>query len=485
MSIDPGNVLTEPKTKPRSLALVVLAAGKGKRLRSATPKVLHPICGKPALWHVLQAGMAARPTKIIVVVGHGAEDVREAVRSWGITPRPVFVEQPKQLGTGDAVRVAQGAVGRVDDVLVMGGDFDPVKPEDVRRLVTSHRRTNSAATIASTELGDPAGYGRVVRDRSRLIEIVEDVDASPEIRALKEVSIILFAFRRRELFRALPRLDRKNRQREYYLNRVVPILLSDGDKVSVVTLDTGGVMGLNSRAGLAAVERVVRARINAAHMANGVTLVDPGTTYIDVGVTIGADTVVRPMTFLEGATTVGTGCDLGPATRLRDTRVGNDVAIIFSVAEGASVGDGSDVGPFARLRPGTALADGVHVGSYVEIKGSTVGTGSKVPHLSYVGDADIGAGVNIGAATVTVNYDGYRKHRTVIEDGARVGSDTMLVAPVRVGKGAVTGAGSVVTKDVPAGALAVERGEQRNIAGYRSRKDAEHRDTPKKARRRK
>jgi bifunctional UDP-N-acetylglucosamine pyrophosphorylase/glucosamine-1-phosphate N-acetyltransferase len=478
-------VLTEPKTKPRSLALVVLAAGKGKRLRSATPKVLHPVCGKPALWHVLQAGMAARPTKIIVVVGHGADDVRGAVRSWGITPRPVFVEQPKQLGTGDAVRVAQRAVGRLDDVLVMGGDFDPVKPQDIRRLVTSHRRTNSAATIASTELDDPAGYGRVVRDRSRLIEIVEDVDATPGIRAIKEVSIILFAFRRRELFRALPRLDRKNRQREYYLNRVVPILLSDGDKVSVVTLDTGGVMGLNSRAGLAAVEGVVRARINAAHMANGVTLVDPATTYIDVDVTIGADTVVRPMTFIEGATTIGTGCDLGPATRLRDTRVGNDVAIVFSVAEGASVGDGSDVGPFARLRPGTALADGVHVGSYVEIKGSTVGTGSKVPHLSYVGDADIGAGVNIGAATVTVNYDGYRKHRTVIEDGARVGSDTMLVAPVRVGKGAVTGAGSVVTKDVPAGALAVERGEQRNIAGYRSRKDAEHRDTPKKARRRK
>jgi bifunctional UDP-N-acetylglucosamine pyrophosphorylase/glucosamine-1-phosphate N-acetyltransferase len=477
VSLDPGSVLTEPKTKPRSLALVVLAAGKGKRLRSATPKVLHPICGKPALWHVLQAGIATKPTKIVVVVGHGADDVRDAVRSWSITPRPVFVEQPKQLGTGDAVRVAERAVGRIDDVLVMGGDFDPVKPEDVRRLVTSHRRTNSAATIASTELDDPAGYGRVVRDRSRLVEIVEDIDASPEIRALNEVSIVLFAFRRRELFRALPKLDRKNRQREYYLNRVVPILLSDGDKVSVVTLDTGGVMGLNSRAGLAAVERVVRGRINAGHMANGVTLIDPQTTYIDVEVTIGADTVVRPMTFLEGATQIGARCEVGPATRLRDTRVGEHTSVAFSVAEAATLGDACDVGPFARLRPGTTLADGVHVGSYVEIKGSTVGTGSKVPHLSYVGDADIGAGVNIGAATVTVNYDGYRKHRTIIEDGARVGSDTMLVAPVRVGKGAVTGAGSVVTKDVPAGALAVERGEQRNIVGYRTRKDAEHRDT--------
>jgi bifunctional UDP-N-acetylglucosamine pyrophosphorylase/glucosamine-1-phosphate N-acetyltransferase len=474
-------VLTEPKTKPsRSLALVVLAAGKGKRLKSATPKVLHPICGMPALWHVLQAGLAAKPTRIVVVVGHGADDVRSAVRSWGITPRPVFVEQARQLGTGDAVRVTQSAVGRVQDVLVMGGDFDPVTPEGVRRLMTTHRRTNGAATIASTELNDPGGYGRVVRDRSRLVEIVEDIDATPQIRAIREVSIVLFAFRRRELFRALPKLDRKNRQREYYLNRVIPILVNDGEKVSVVTMDTGGVMGLNSRAGLAAVERVVRGRINAAHMANGVTLIDPSTTYIDVGVTIAPDTVVRPMTFLEGATEIGLGCDIGPSTRLVDTRVGDDSHVTFSVAAGATLGTGCDVGPFARLRPGTVLADDVHVGSYVEIKSSNVGTGSKVPHLSYVGDADIGAGVNIGAATVTVNYDGYRKHRTIIEDGARVGSDTMLVAPVRVGKGAVTGAGSVVTEDVPAGALALERGAQLNIAGYRTRKDAEHRDTRKK-----
>jgi bifunctional UDP-N-acetylglucosamine pyrophosphorylase/glucosamine-1-phosphate N-acetyltransferase len=480
VSLDPGSVLTEPKTKPRSLALVVLAAGKGRRLKSVTPKVLHPICGKPALWHVLQAGLAAKPTKIVVVVGHGADDVRSAVRSWGIVPRPVLVEQTKQLGTGDAVRVAQATTGRVDDILVMGGDFDPVEPEDVRRLMTTHRRTRSAATIASTVLDDPGGYGRIVRDRSRLVEIVEDIDATPTVRAIKEVSIILFAFRRRELFQALPTLDRRNRQREYYLNRVIPILMNDGEKVSVVSVDTGGVMGLNSRAGLAAVERVVRERINAEHLANGVTLIDPATTYIDVGVAIGADTVIQPMTFLEGATEIGRHCDIGPGTRLQDTHVGDHSHVTFSVTAGAVLGNGCDVGPFARLRPGTVLADDVHVGSYVEIKGSNVGTGSKVPHLSYVGDADIGAGVNIGAATVTVNYDGYRKHRTVIEDGARVGSDTMLVAPVRVGKGAVTGAGSVVTKDVPAGALAVERGEQRNIVGYRMRKDAEHRDTRKK-----
>jgi bifunctional UDP-N-acetylglucosamine pyrophosphorylase/glucosamine-1-phosphate N-acetyltransferase len=469
-------VLTEPKTKPfRSLALVVLAAGKGERLKSATPKVLHPICGKPALWHVLNAGLAAKPTKIVVVVGHGADAVRAAVRSWKLTPRPVFVDQPRQLGTGHAVRVAERAVGRVDDVLVMGGDYDPVTGADVRRLMGTHRRARSVATIASTELDDPGGYGRVVRNGVRLVEIVEDVDASPAVRAIKEVSIVLFAFRRRDLFRALPLLDRKNRQREYYLNRVIPLLMGEGHKVSVVTVDTGGAMGLNSRAGLAAVERVVRGRINASHMAQGVTLIDPATTFIDVDVAIGDDTVIRPMTFLEGDTVIGRRCDVGPSTRLIGTQVGDDCALTFTVADGASVGDGCDVGPFARLRPGTVLADGVHVGSYVEIKGSSVGRGSKVPHLSYVGDAKVGAGVNIGAATVTVNYDGYAKHPTVIGDDARIGSDTMLVAPVRVGKGAVTGAGSVITKDVPQGALAVERAEQRNVPGYRERKDAEHR----------
>jgi bifunctional UDP-N-acetylglucosamine pyrophosphorylase / glucosamine-1-phosphate N-acetyltransferase len=481
VSRDPGYLLTEPTTKTsRSLALVVLAAGKGERLRSATPKVLHPICGRPTLWHVLTTGLAARPDKVVVVVGHGADDVRDAVRSWELTPKPVFVEQAKQLGTGDAVRVAQRAVGRVDDVLVMGGDYDPVTPEGVRRLMATHRRSGAAATIASTDLSDPTTYGRVVRDGSRLVEIVEEVDADAATRAIGEVSILLMAFRRRDLFAALPRLDRRNRQREYYLNRVIPILLDEGERVSVVKVDTGGVMGLNSRNGLAAVERVVRGRINAAHMASGVTLVDPATTYIDVGVRIGADTVLQPMTFLEGETSVGHRCEIGPSVRLRDTRVGDDAVVLFSVAEEAAIGRGSDVGPFARLRPGTVLADAVHVGSYVEIKGSTVGSGSKVPHLSYVGDADIGAGVNIGAATVTVNYDGYRKSRTVVEDGARIGSDTMLVAPVRVGKGAVTGAGSVITKDVPADALAVERGEQKTIAGYRSRKDAEHRGTRKK-----
>jgi bifunctional UDP-N-acetylglucosamine pyrophosphorylase/glucosamine-1-phosphate N-acetyltransferase len=474
-TLDDRRLAETTNRRPRSLALVVLAAGKGKRLKSITPKVLHPICGRPALWHVLQAGLAAKPTKVIVVVGHGADDVRAEAASWKLSPKPVFVEQSKQLGTGHAVQVAERAVGRVDDVLVMGGDYDPVTGDDVKRLVASHRRSNAAATIASTVLDDPGGYGRVVRRGSRLVEVVEDLDATPEIRAIREVSIVLFAFRRRELFAALPLLDRKNRQREYYLNRVIPAMLAAGQKVNAVTVDTGGAMGLNSRAGLAAVEAVVRERVNARHMANGVTLVDPRATYIDVDVEVGADSVIFPNTFLERGSRIGQACGIGPSVAMSASTVGDGSVVRFSVLEGTTVGRGCEVGPFARLREGTVLDDGAQVGNYVEVKATTLGPGAKAKHLTYLGDAEIGEGANIGAGTVTVNYDGYAKHTTKVGSGARIGSDTMLVAPVTIGRDANTGAGSVITKDVPDGALAVERSEQRTVEGYRERKDAERR----------
>lgn len=466
--------MAEPTKKTRTLAVVVLAAGKGKRLKSTTPKVLHPICGRPALWHVLQLAKAVRPSKIAIVVGHGADDVREAVASWAISPRPVFVEQEPQLGTGHAVLASEKAVGRVDDVLVLGGDFDPVSPRDVRRLIGTHRRTRSAATIAATELDNPGGYGRVVRDGRRLVEIVEEADTTADVAAIREVSIVTLAFRRDLLFAALPLLDRENRQREYYLNRVIPILLAKGEKVAVVRCDTGGAMGLNSRAGLAAVERVIRDRINAKHLANGVTLIDPATTYIDVDVRIGRDTVVQPMTFLQGSTRVGDACLLGPSTRIADSSIGKRSTVEFAVVKEAKIGSQVQVGPFARIRPGTKLADRVIVGSYVEVKNASLGEASKVPHLSYVGDASVGKRTNVGAANVTANWDGYEKHRTVIGNDVRTGSDTIMVAPVKIGDRAVTGAGSVISKDVPAGALAVERTEQRIVKGYRKRKDSEH-----------
>lgn len=469
-----GEGLAE-KTTSRSLAAVVLAAGKGKRLKSSSPKVLHPVCGRPVLWHTLQAVKAARPTTIVIVVSHGAAEVTEAVKSWGIKPAPVFVDQGKPLGTGHAVLAAERAVGEVDDVLVANGDFDPVRSEDVRALVSMHRRRHAAATLLSTILRDPGGYGRVVRDGPRVVDVVEGIDAGPEVRRIDEVATNWVAIRRDLLFATLPVLDRNNKQREYYLNRAISILIAKGEQVEALLADTGGTLGINTRGGLAELAKLLRRRINERHMTKGVTLVDPDTTYIDVDVKIGADTMIQPNTFLRGATVIGAACEIGPSVSIVDSRVGDRSTVTFATMEETRIGRDVEVGPFARLRGGTKLADGAKVGSYVEIKGSTIGERSKVPHLSYVGDAAIGKDVNVGAGAITANWDGYGKHRTSIGDGARIGSDTMLVAPVRVGKGGVTGAGSVVSKDVPAGALAVERSEQKNVKGYRARKDAEHR----------
>jgi bifunctional UDP-N-acetylglucosamine pyrophosphorylase / glucosamine-1-phosphate N-acetyltransferase len=459
----------------RTLAAVILAAGKGKRLRSARPKVLHPICGRPALWHVVQTALAARPDRVVIVVGHAADDVRAEVSSWGITPKPVFVEQRQQLGTGHAVRVAEPAVGRVADVLVANGDFDPVLPGDVRSLVRHHRRVDAAATIASTDLVDAGTYARIIRDGRRVIDVIEGRDAPADVRRIHEVGTNWIVFRRPTLFATLPRVDRRNRLQEYYLNRAISLMLADGVRVDAIVCDTGGTLGLNSRGGLAAVTEVVRRRINERHLDAGVTLIDPASTYIDVDVRIGADTTIHPNTFLEGGTVIGVGCDIGPSSMLRDATVGDRSEVAFSVVTGSAIGRDAHVGPFARLRDGVVLADGTTIGNFVEAKATRVGRGSKAKHLTYLGDAEIGDDVNVGAGTVTVNYDGYGKHRTLIEHGASIGSDTMLVAPITVGQGATTGAGSVITKDVPPGALAVERTEQRTVAGYRDRKDAEHR----------
>ena len=471
--------MVTPRRTTRSLAAVVLAAGKGERLRSGIPKVLHSVCGRPLLWHTLQVVRAARPRRIVVVVGHGADDVRDAVASWGLKPAPVFVEQAERLGTGHAVRLAEKTVGRVDDVLVANGDFDPITPTDVRKLLASHRRTGAAVTLGSTVVDEPGGYGRVVRDGTRVSDVIEGRDATPAVRRIHEVATNWIAFRRDLLFATLPLLDRENRQREYYLNRAISILLDKGERVDAVICDTGGALGANTRAGVSALEALLRRRVNEEHLAAGVSMIDPGATYIDVGVRIGRDTLIHPNTFVEDGSRIGAGCTIGPSASIAGSRVGDGSVVWFSVLEDAKVGSDCEVGPFARLRPGAVLEDGAQVGNYVEVKASRVGRRSKAKHLAYIGDARIGAGVNIGAGTVVVNYDGYEKHLTVIADGARIGSDTMLVAPLKVGKGAVTGAGSVITKDVPAGALAVERTDQKTVKGYRKRADEKHRSKGK------
>jgi bifunctional UDP-N-acetylglucosamine pyrophosphorylase/glucosamine-1-phosphate N-acetyltransferase len=458
-----------------SLAAVVLAAGKGERLASRIPKVLHPVSGRPLLWHTLQVVRSARPDRIVVVVGHGADDVRDAVRSWDLRPEPIFVEQAEQLGTGHAVQLAEGAIGRAATVLIANGDFDPIAPTDLKTLLASHRRTGAAVTLGSTIVERPGGYGRVVRKGSRVTDVIEGVDASPAVRKIREVATNWIAFRRDLLFATLPLLDRENRQREYYLNRAISILLDKGERVDAIVCDTGGLLGANTRAGLAALEALVRRRTNDAHMTAGVRLVDPSATYIDVEVRIGAETVIAPNTFLHAGVRIGAACAIGPTTEIADSTIGDGSAVRFSIVEGAKVGKGCEVGPFARLRSGSVLEDGAQIGNYVEVKASRVGKRSKAKHLAYVGDAQLGADVNVGAGTVFVNYDGYEKHRTSVGDGARIGSDTMLVAPLKVGRGAVTGAGSVITKDVPAGALAVERSEQTTVRDYRKRADRKRR----------
>ena len=305
--------------------------------------------------------------------------------------------------------------------------------------------------------------------------MLEGRDAPPEVRRIHEVATNWIVFRRDLLYATLPLLDRENRQREYYLNRAISILLDKGERVDAVVCDTGGLLGANTRAGLAGLEALIRRRTNESHMAAGIRLIDPAATYIDVDVRIGKDTVVYPNTFLETGVRIGKGCSIGPSASVARSPIGDRSVVWFSVLEDARVGKDCEVGPFARLRPGAVLQDGALVGNFVEVKGSRIGRGSKAKHLAYIGNAELGAGVNVGAGTVVVNYDGYEKHPTVIGDGARIGSDTMLVAPLKVGKGAVTGAGSVITKDVPAGALAVERSEQKNVKNYRKRADAKHR----------
>jgi bifunctional UDP-N-acetylglucosamine pyrophosphorylase / glucosamine-1-phosphate N-acetyltransferase len=459
------------KPSPR-IAVVVMAAGKGKRLRSTLPKVLHSVCGRPVLWHVLKATGALRADPVVVVVGHKGDEVEEAVRSWQLGPVR-FVDQEEMLGTGHALMVAERAVGRAGEVLVLPGDEPLVTGGQLRDLVRIRRRRDAAAVVQTTMAADPRGFGRVVREGEELVRITEGTEATPYELSIDEVATSVYVFRRDDLYGALPLTSSDTSQGEYYLHHVLPILKEKGERVFVHLVDNGGAVGANSRAELAQAATVLRRRIGAELMDRGVTLLDPDRTYIDAGVRVGEGTTILPDTYLEGDTRVGRGCSVGPGCRIEDSVIADGASVELSVVRGARIGPRAQVGPFAHIRPGTVLGPDTKAGSFVEIKASRIGAGSKVPHLAYVGDATIGRNVNIGAGTVTVNYDGYAKYRTRIGDDARIGSDTMLVAPVRVGKGAVTGAGSVITKDVPAGALAVERAEQRVVPGYRKRKDGE------------
>jgi bifunctional UDP-N-acetylglucosamine pyrophosphorylase/glucosamine-1-phosphate N-acetyltransferase len=445
----------------RPLSAVVLAAGEGTRMRSSVPKVLHPICGRPMLLHVLDTLVALPLERIVLVVGHGAERVTKTVQEQLATEIPIeFVEQRVQRGTGDAASVALTAFADTldadDDVLLLMGDVPLLRPDTLAALATEHRLTEAAATMLTVELADPTGYGRIVRDeRGGVLGIVEQADANEDQLGLTEVNPSIYCFRRAYLAPALRRLSPENAQGEYYLTDVISVLRSTGHPiVAVPGEDATETWQVNDRAELAAAESVLRARINDAWMRDGVGMTDPARTYIDASVELEPDVQLLPGVILEGRTAIGAGSVIGPDCRLVDTIVGERVVMQQTVARESEIGDDVTVGPWASLRPGTHVAAGAHLGTFVETKNAEIGEGAKVPHLAYIGDAEIGPRANIGAGTITANYDGKQKHRTKVGADARVGSNTVLVAPVEIGEGAYTGAGAIVSRDVPPGALA-------------------------------
>jgi bifunctional UDP-N-acetylglucosamine pyrophosphorylase / glucosamine-1-phosphate N-acetyltransferase len=445
--------------------VLIMAAGEGTRMRSSVPKVLHPICGRAMIAWPILAAQQAGAGRVCVIVSPDRD------LSGALPEGTETVVQPQPDGTGGAVRAALDMVRDADTVVVMNADHPLVPPELITSLVDFHRGAGAAATVVTLDRDDPESLGRVVRDPNgefeRIVETKHPEGVSAEVLEIHEVNTNMFAFDGSALAEGLGRITTDNAAGEYYLGDVLRALREQGQRVLVHKVDDVSVnIGINTRVELAVVSAEARRRILQRHMLAGVTISDPAATWIDADVEIEADAVIEPGTTLRGRTRVGPRSVVGPHTTLIDSILGAEVTAPHSYLVQCEVADGSKVGPFAHLRPGATLRRGAKAGAFVEIKGSEIGEGAKVPHLSYVGDAEIGAGSNIGAGTVTVNYDGFRKHRTKIGEGARIGSDTMLVAPVNVGDDAYTGAGSVITEDVPAGALGIERAEQRNVEGY-------------------
>lgn len=443
------------------LVTVILAAGKGTRMKSVLPKVLHQAAGKPMVQHVIDAARLAGARRNIVVVGFGAELVRSALRG-----KVEIVVQAEQLGTGHAVRMAEPLLkAEHGTVMVLCGDTPLLTGALLSRLYEAHKKARAKATVLTAIMPDATGYGRVIRSATGAVEkIVEDKDATDEERKVREVNSGIYCFAADALFSALAEVNCDNAQGEYYLPDVLSILREKGEKIwAVAAEDYEETLGVNSRVQLSAAEKILRRRKNLALMESGVTLMDPDTTFIDADVAVGRDTVIYPFTWIEGASSVGTACVLGPSSRFSDTKIGNEVTAQFVYAHECEIGDGVIIGPYVHLRPQTRLAAQVKVGNFVEVKNSVIGEGSKLPHLQYIGDCDMGSGVNMGCGTITVNYDGKEKHRTTVGNGAFVGCNTNLVAPVTVGDGAYVAAGSTITKNIPPGDLAVARAPQKNI----------------------
>ena len=453
--------------------LVILAAGKGTRMKGRLPKVLHEAGGLPLIEHVLRTAAAFSPTSTIVVVGHEAERMKKLLDK---RPGLLFALQEPQLGTGHALLQTEPFLrGRTGTLVLLSGDVPLLTRGTLTELVELHRARRAAATVVTAVMSDPAGYGRIIRGEGKIAAIVEHRDASPAEREIREINSGIYAFDLPPLFEAVRKIGQLNAQGEYYLPDLVRIFRAQGFAVETLVVDNPNeIAGVNSRQELAEVAAVMKNARNAEVMAAGVTLVDPATTWIGPDVSIGADTVVHPNVYLEGHTRIGDECVIHANVRIVDSAIGSRVTINnFCVITESRIDDGARVGPFAHIRPGSEIGPEVHIGNFVELKKTSMGRGAKANHLAYLGDATIGARVNVGAGTITCNYDGVAKHPTVIEDGAFIGSDSQLIAPVRVGRGAYVAAGSSITDDVPADALAIARGKQVNKEGWAKRRGAQ------------
>jgi bifunctional UDP-N-acetylglucosamine pyrophosphorylase / glucosamine-1-phosphate N-acetyltransferase len=461
---------------PQEVHVVVLAAGQGTRMKSRLPKVLHGLAGQPLIEHVLRTAEAISPSTVTLVIGHGAELMRSAM---GTRPNMGLVVQEPQLGTAHALQQAEARLaGRQGTVVLLSGDVPLLTGATLRRLVEAHQGAGAAATVVTAVVERPYGYGRIVRTKGRIVRIVEERDASPEVRQTREINGGIYAFDLAPLFDALRGIASQNAQGEYYLTDLVAIYRRRKLPVETLVVDNPQeIRGINSRTELAEVSRIVRQTKNEELMAAGVTIIDPATTYIDPDVEIGADTVIHPGVAIEGQSRIGAACEIHSHVRIVDSEIADKSVILnFCLIIGSRIAESASVGPFAHLRPESVVGERAKIGNFVELKKTTMGAGSKANHLAYLGDATIGERVNVGAGTITCNYDGTRKYPTIIEDGAFIGSDTQLIAPVRVGKGAYVAAGSSITEDVPDGALGIARGRQANVEGWVERRKAQSKD---------
>ncbi len=443
---------------------IILAAGQGTRMKSKLYKVLHPVCGKPMVQHVVEQVSQLGLQEVVTIVGHGAELVKEQLGE-----QSKFALQAEQLGTAHAVAQAVSLLGQeTGTTLVICGDTPLITAETMEALLQHHEEMGAKATVLTAYIEDPTGYGRIVRnDKGYVEKIVEHKDASDDERKLREINTGTYCFDNQALFESLKKVSNENVQGEYYLPDVIEILKKEGSIVSAYQTDRfEETLGVNDRIALSQAEDIMKKRINRKHMVNGVTLIDPNNTYISADAVIGNDTIIYPGTVIEGETTIGSDCVIGPHTTLKDSEVGNGTAIRQSTVHNSRIGNDVAIGPFAHIRPDSVIGNDVRVGNFVEIKKSIFGDGSKASHLSYIGDAEVGADVNLGCGSITVNYDGENKFKTVIGDGAFIGCNSNLVAPVTVGEGAYVAAGSTITDNVPAKALSIARARQVNKQDY-------------------